>query len=86
MIYSLAYFLVLRVMIYTVSYYDTTLTFLFINYRVTSEFSWFLVDEGSSCFLGMHKTLLACFSLIVGCVDVAWWLQAFRCMIFVRPF
>jgi hypothetical protein len=71
MIYSLAYFLILRVMIRY-----TTLTFLFINYRVKQEFSRFLVDEGSSCFLGMHKTLLACFSLIVGCVCVAWWLQA----------
>jgi hypothetical protein len=30
-----------------------------------------------------HKTLLACFALIVGSVGVAWWLWVFGCMIFV---
>jgi hypothetical protein len=30
-----------------------------------------------------HQALLACFSLIVGCVGVAWWLRVFGCMIFV---
>jgi hypothetical protein len=32
-----------------------------------------------------RKAMLACFSLIFGCVGVAWWLRVFRCIIYVRP-
>jgi hypothetical protein len=30
-----------------------------------------------------HKALLACFSLMVRCVGVVWWLWIFGCIIFL---
>jgi hypothetical protein len=50
------------------------------GYAMFSVPSWW----GFFVFSG-HKALLACFSLIIGYVGVAWWLRVFGCMFFVRP-
>jgi hypothetical protein len=51
------------------------------------DVSHLLVDEGFVCLSG-HKALLTCFSLIVGCVGVVWWLRGFGtynlCRLFVE--